>query len=38
MEINILFERNFEVVAAIEFERGMTGASIFGIVVGKFRY
>ncbi len=36
--VNILFERDSGVVAAIEFERGVTGASIFGVVAGKFRH
>ncbi len=38
MRVNILFERDSGVVATIEFERGMIGAGIFGIIVGKFRH
>ncbi len=37
-EVNVLFERDSGVVAAIEFERGVTGAGILGVVVGKFRH
>ena len=36
VEDNILFERNFGVVAAVEFKRGVTDAGILGIIIGKF--
>ncbi len=32
--VNVLFKRDSRVVAAIEFEWGVTGASILGIIVG----
>ncbi len=38
MEVNILFERDFWIVVAIEFEQSVIGAGILGIVVGKFRH
>ncbi len=37
-EVNILFKRDSEVVAAIEFKWGVTSAGILGIVLGKFRH
>ncbi len=36
--VNIFFERDSGVVAAIEFKRGMTSTGIFGVVVGKLRH
>ncbi len=33
MGVHILFEGDSGVIAAIEFERGVTGAGILGIVV-----
>ncbi len=38
MGVNILFEKDFEVVATIELEQVVTDAGILGIVIGKFRY
>ena len=38
MEVNIFFEKNFWVVATIELKRDVTGASILGSIVSKFRY
>ncbi len=36
--VDILFEGDFGVVATIELERGMTGAGILSVVVGKLRH
>ncbi len=36
--VDILFERDSGVVAAIEFERGMTITGIFGVVVSKLHH
>ncbi len=36
--VDILFEEDSGVVATIELERGMTGAGILGVVIGKLRY
>ncbi len=36
--VNILFERDSGVVAAIEFEQGVTSAGILGVVLGKLRH
>ena len=38
MEVNIFFEKDSEMVVVIELKIGMTGAGIFGIVIGKFRH
>ena len=38
MRVNIFFKKNSGVVAIIELERGVTGAGIFSIIVGKFRH
>ncbi len=36
--VNILFKRDSEVVAAIEFEWSVTGAGFLGVIVGKLRH